>query len=78
MAAQLQAQQQIGKSNYVLLRVTAGQNAAKVKELLDYRTMIGAQVAYYYNTMFGPVGATLGYSNHTKKGYFFINLGYEF
>ena len=78
VAAQLQAQQQIGKSNYVLLRVTAGQNAAKVKELLDYRTMIGAQVAYYYNTMFGPVGATLGYSNHTKKGYFFINLGYEF
>ena len=78
VAAQLQAQQQIGKSNYVLLRVSAGQNAAKVKELLDYRTMIGAQVAYYYNTMFGPVGATLGYSNHTKKGYFFINLGYEF
>ena len=78
VAAQLQAQQQIGKSNYALLRVTAGQNAAKVKELLDYRTMTGAQVAYYYNTMFGPVGATLGYSNHTKKGYFFINLGYEF
>ena len=78
VAAQLQAQQRIGKSNYVLLRVTAGQNAEKVKELLDYRTMIGAQAAYYYNTMFGPVGATLGYSNHTKKGYFFINLGYEF
>ena len=78
VAAQLQAQQRIGKSNYVLLRVTAGQNAEKVKELLDYRTMIGAQAAYYYNTMFGPVGASLGYSNHTKKGYFFINLGYEF
>ena len=38
----------------------------------------GHYVAFYYNTMFGPVGATLGYSNHTKKAYFFINLGYEF
>ena len=78
VAAQLQAQQRIGKSIYVLLRVAAGQHAPKVKELLDYRTMIGAQGAFYYNTMFGPVGATLGYSNHTKKAYFFINLGYEF
>ena len=78
VAAQLQAQQRIGKSSYVLLRVAAGQHAPKVKELFDYRTMIGAQGAFYYNTMFGPVGATLGYSNHTKKAYFFINLGYEF
>ena len=78
VAAQLQAQQRIGTNNYVLLRVAAGQQAPKAKELFDYRTMIGGQVAYYYKTMFGPVGATLGYSNHTKKGYFFINLGYEF
>jgi len=78
VAAQLQAQQRIGKNNYLLLRVAGGQQASKLKELLDYRTMIGVQGAYYYNTMFGPIGATLGYSNHTKKAYFFINLGYEF
>jgi NTE family protein len=28
--------------------------------------------------MFGPLGASLGYSNHTKKPYFYLNLGYEF
>ena len=78
LAAQLQAQQRIGGNNYVLLRVAGGQQAEKVKELFDHRTMWGVQGAYYYNTMFGPVGATLGYSNHTKKGYFFINLGYQF
>ena len=78
VAAQLQAQERIGKSSYVLLRLAAGQQSEKLKELFDYRTMIGAQGAFYYNTMFGPVGATLGYSNHTKKAYFFINLGYEF
>ena len=78
VAAQLQAQERVGKSSYVLLRVAGGQHAPNVEELFDYRTMIGVQGVYYYNTMFGPVGATLGYSNHTKKGYFFINLGYEF
>ena len=77
-AAQLQAQQRIGKKHYVLLRVAAGQQAEKVKELFDHSTMIGVQGAYYFNTMFGPLGATIGYSNQTKKGHFFINLGYEF
>jgi NTE family protein len=58
--------------------VAGGQQAEKLKEIFDHHTLIGGQIAYYYNTIFGPVGATLGYSNHTKKGYFFINLGYEF
>jgi len=78
VAAQLQAQQRIGKNNYMLLRVAGGQQSEELKELLDHRTMIGVQGAYYYNTMFGPVGATLGYSNHTKEAYLFLNLGYEF
>ena len=66
VAAQLQAQQRIGANNYVLLRVAAAQKSAELKQLLDYRTLIGCQIAYYYNTIAGPVGATLGYSNHTK------------
>ena len=78
VAAQLQAQQRIGGNSYLLLRVATAQQADKAEELFDHRTVIGVQGAYYYNTMFGPVGATLGYSNHTKKTYFFINLGYEF
>ena len=78
VAAQLQAQQRIGASNYVLLRVSGAQQADHLKELLDHRTLLGGQVAYYYKTLFGPVGATLGYSNRTKKPYFFLNLGYEF
>ena len=78
VAAQLQAQQRIGAKHYLLLRVAAAQQAAQVRQLLDHRTMIGVQGAYYYKSILGPVGATLGYSNHTKRAYFFINLGYEF
>ena len=78
IAAQLQAQQRIGRNHYVLLRFAAGQQADKLKEIFDNRTLLGGQIAYYYNTIFGPVGASFGYSNHTKKPYFFLNLGYEF
>lgn len=77
-ALQLQAQQRIGNNNYVLLRLAGGQQADKLRNMFDNKTLIGAQLAYYYNTMFGPLGATLGYSNHTKSPYIFINLGYEF
>ena len=78
VAAQLQAQQRIGTNNYVLLRVVAAQQSEDLDELFDNRTLLGGQIAYFYNTIIGPVGATLGYSNRTKKPYFFLNLGYEF
>jgi len=78
VAVQLQAQQRLGTNNYILLRLAGAQHADKVKNLLNRRTLLGAQAAYYYNTMFGPVGATVGYSNRTKKPYFYLNLGYEF
>lgn len=50
----------------------------KANRLLDRRTLLVVQAAFYYNTIAGPVGASLGYSNRTKKPYFFLNLGYEF
>ena len=78
VAAQLQAQERIGRKIYVLLRVAAAQKSQELKELFDYRTMLGVQGAVYYNTMFGPAGITVGYSNRTKSPHFYLNLGYEF
>ena len=78
VAAQLQAQERIGSKIYVLLRVAAAQKSKELKELFDYRTMLGVQGAVYYNTMFGPAGITVGYSNRTKEPHFYLNLGYEF
>ena len=78
VATQLQAQQRIATNNYVLLRVAAAQQADTTKDLFNNKTLFGVQAAYAYNTMFGPIGASLGYSTHTKKPYFYVNLGYEF
>lgn len=78
VTVQLQGQFRIATNNYVLLRVAVAQQAEKLKELFDHKTLYGIQGAYYYKTMFGPLGATFGYSNRTKKPYFFLDLGYEF
>ena len=78
VAVQLQGQLRIATNNYVLLRLAGAQQAEKLKELFDHKTLYGIQAAYYYKTMFGPLGATFGYSNRTKEPYFYLNLGYEF
>lgn len=78
IAVQLQAQQRIATNHYILFKLAAGQQADKLGEIFDESTLLGGQIAYYYNTIFGPIGASLGYSNRTKKPYFFLNLGYEF
>ena len=40
--------------------------------------MMGYQLGYYYRTMFGPVGAALGYSSKADRPNFYINIGFEF
>ena len=78
LAVQLQAQQRIARNHYVLFRFSAAQQADELKDIFSTRTILGGQIAYYYNTIFGPLGATLGYSNRTREPYFFVDLGYEF
>ena len=78
VAVQLQAQERIGANSYMLLRLAGAQQSDKLRNLPDSRTLFGGQIAYYYKTIVGPVGATVGYSNRTKEPYFYLNLGYEF
>ena len=68
----------MGNKHYLLLRLAGAQQSRVLKEILDHRTVLGAQLAYYLNTMFGPIGGSIGYSNRTKKPYIFVNLGFEF
>ena len=35
-------------------RVAAGQQGNKITEIFDNKTLIGGQIAYYYNTIVGP------------------------
>ena len=49
-----------------------------LKDMLKHKTMLGAQLSYYYNSIFGPLGGSIGYSNLTKRFYYYINLGFVF
>ena len=78
IALQLQLQQRIMDNNYILLGAVGAQRADKIREILRHGPLIGTQISYFYNSMFGPLGASLGYSTTSHKPYFYINLGFEF
>ena len=78
VAVRLQAQQRMGSSHYVLVRASVAQHADDLDNIFQTKTLYGGQLAYYYKTMFGPLGLTLGYASRTKVPYFYINLGYVF
>lgn len=78
VAVQLQARQRMGKNHHICLLGSVAQNAPELKDIMQTKTLIGGQLAYYYNSMFGPLGASFGYSNRTKSPYLYINLGFDF
>ena len=78
LACQLRAQQRIADNNYIIRRVAAAQHNEKLRDILKRRTLTGCELAYFYDSMFGPLGASLGYSSKTREAYFYINLGYQF
>ena len=78
IALQLQLQQRIMDNNYILLGAVGAQRADKIREILRHGPLTGTQISYFYNSMFGPLGASLGYSTTSHKPYFYINLGFEF
>ncbi|MBR1850428.1 MAG: patatin-like phospholipase family protein [Bacteroidales bacterium] len=77
-ALQLQATLQIGRHHHVQLRIAAAKTADAVGALAVSPLMVGAAAAYNYSTMFGPLGLSAGYSNHTRKPYIYLNLGHQF
>ena len=78
IALRLQAQYRLLKNHYIQLRFTAATCHDELSTLIDLPNMRGATLAYFYNTYFGPVGATLGYNNLHRKPVLYINLGHRF
>ncbi|MBQ7634229.1 MAG: patatin-like phospholipase family protein [Bacteroidaceae bacterium] len=78
VALQLKGQQRMGTNNYLIVRAALAAESPDFSGLLHHGTIFGTEVSYYYNTPFGPLGATVGYSTKTRKPNVFINLGYVF
>lgn len=78
LAARVQFRYRAGSNHYIS---ALGNLAAQDNNFFhlpggDY--LWGAGLNYAYNSMFGPLEATLGYSNHTDKVGFYLSLGYTF
>lgn len=78
MAVQLRVQERLFPSFYLIGKLSLAQCSEKLSGYFDGETLWGMQFGGYYKSMFGPLGASLGWSNRTDKPFFYVNLGYEF
>lgn len=78
VAAQLRLQQRILDNNYVIAKISGYLSDDKFDDLFDHGPKIGCQAAYYYNSVLGPIGGSIGWSSKTKTPNYYINLGFVF
>lgn len=74
----IKLQQRVMDNNYFILKTSWALPAEKFKDVFHRSVIQGYQLGWAYDSFFGPVSAHVGYSNVTKKAYFYLNLGYEF
>ncbi len=78
VALDLQLRKQMWKNSYFTLAGSLGYKDDKIQEMFSSSPLWGVRMSYSYNSIIGPLGASLGYSNRTQEPYLFINIGYQF
>lgn len=70
--------QRMGNIHYLTLTGNYALSSRKIKRIMKEDSMFGCAITYGMDSMFGPLEATLNYTNHSDKVGFYINLGYKF
>ena len=78
LVAGVKVQQRLFKEHYMMVKGHVAQQSNKLGDLFDGKSIWGVQLAYSYNSILGPLGGSLSWSNFTKQVYPYINLGFEF
>lgn len=78
MATRLLGQQHIGRNHYVSGSFNFGLGDNSFFNILKGDTYYGASLAYGYDSRFGPLIASFGWSNITRGLTMFIQLGFVF
>lgn len=76
--AELKLRQRLGQNNYISVSGNLALSSNSFYDIFKESCKFGVNVGYAYNSLFGPLEATIGYSNQTKKAAFYVNLGYYF
>lgn len=77
-AIQLTVRKNFLKNSYISLSSSLGYKNNRLKDMFSESPLWGTRLSYAYNSIIGPLGASVGYSNRTKEPYLFVNIGYEF
>jgi len=78
LVAGFKLQQRLYKEHYLMVKGHVAEQNDKLENIFDGKPIWGTQLAYYYNSIVGPLGGSLSWSNFTKQVYLYINLGFEF
>ena len=76
--ARLQARQRIGKNHYLSAILNTGGNSDGFKNIFKTKFMIGGALNYSYDSIVGPLSATLSTSNITNDVELLLSLGFVF
>ncbi len=78
LIAGLKVQQRLFKEHYMMIKGHAAMHDDKMDGIFKNKPIWGAQLAYAYNSIVGPLGGSISWSDLTKQVYLYINLGFEF
>ena len=78
LVAGFKLQQRLYKEHYLMVKGHVAEQNDKLGDIFDGKPIWGTQLAYYYNSIAGPLGGSLSWSNFTKQVSIYINLGFEF
>ena len=78
LVAGFKLQQRLYKEHYLMVKGHVAEQNDKLENIFDGKSIWGTQLAYYYNSIVGPLGGSLSWSNFTKQVSIYINLGFEF
>lgn len=74
----LKLRQRMGNIHYLTFSASYALNSHKIKGIFEEKDMFGCAITYGVDSIFGPLEATLNYTNHSDKTGLYINLGYKF
>jgi len=78
MIGGIKLRQRIGGIHYLTLAGNYALSSHKIKNIFNEESMWGCAITYGMDSMFGPLEASLNYTNHSDNVGFYINLGYKF
>ena len=78
MIASVKLRQRMGSIHYLTLTGNYGLTDSHFFEILKGKQLFGISAGYGMDSMFGPLEASLGYSNQSKDVGFYVNLGFSF